>query len=534
MNAARVTKRIIFGDHTGTEDIPASFNVYAERVKDLSRFLVDLEKHVGKYAKAMHLHCTSGTSLAEYLVEIQNRQEFPNDGSLLAEMLAHIASVHKETCYLFIENKRRLAPTILDPIQEFSTRCVTPAIEARKKWSLTRNELNSAIIAVEQITELMKFNTNTGKSVVIRQLLGAQEEQARVRRKEQFLFERAIEELSWCMWQRDASHLLSLTGMITELHDVYLDAYQVVNSKLPAVEAMKREITVGKQNMEEKRRMREQNQRHEAQRAEEGKFDGLVRILSAEDLILISAIGACAGGDQFEMLRSIIMILDAHKKTLSLIKLGIVGEVNNTFDATTLFRGNSVSTKMMTAYTKMTGAQYMKIILPALNKLLQDPEGFEIDPTKMREGENVASNAKKLDDMCQLFLDTIISTVSSCPLAFREMANTLQTEVLKRFSDSRYTSVGGFIFLRFFCPTISSPDANGLCTSVSKDARRVLVLVSKVLQTLANGLTFGFKEQYLVCMNDFIERNLERTQLFLDTVAVSFSQSFPVLISTCL
>jgi hypothetical protein len=48
------------------------------------------------------------------------------------------------------------------------------------------------------------------------------------------------------------------------------------------------------------------------------------KFTSAEDLALISAIGACAGGDQAEMLRAIIMILDAYKKTLSLIKLGLL------------------------------------------------------------------------------------------------------------------------------------------------------------------------------------------------------------------
>lgn len=54
MNAARVTKRILFGDHTNTGDIPPEFNIYSERVKDLARFLPELEKQVGKYAKGLH------------------------------------------------------------------------------------------------------------------------------------------------------------------------------------------------------------------------------------------------------------------------------------------------------------------------------------------------------------------------------------------------------------------------------------------------------------------------------------------------
>jgi hypothetical protein len=93
MNAARVTKRIIFGDHTGTGDIPPEFNAYTDKVKDLSKFLTELEKHVGRYAKALHstimsfcsdvtVWCTSGLALSDYLIEMQNRQEFPKDSLL--------------------------------------------------------------------------------------------------------------------------------------------------------------------------------------------------------------------------------------------------------------------------------------------------------------------------------------------------------------------------------------------------------------------------------------------------------------------
>jgi len=101
------------------------------------------------------------------------------------------------------------------------------------------------------------------------------------------------------------------------------------------------------------------------------------------------------------------------------------------------------------------------------------------------------------------------------------MAHHLQAEVVKRFPDSRHTSVGGFIFLRFFCPVILSPDANGIVesSSLDQDARRALILISKSLQNLANGIQFGAKESYMNDMNKFISDNLEECRGFLDELA---------------
>jgi hypothetical protein len=42
---------------------------------------------------------------------------------------------------------------------------------------------------------------------------------------------------------------------------------------------MKRAVTAGNQKIEEKRRLRELREKDDARKAEEGKFDGLVKIL---------------------------------------------------------------------------------------------------------------------------------------------------------------------------------------------------------------------------------------------------------------
>lgn len=268
-------------------------------------------------------------------------------------------------------------------------------------------------------------------------------------------------------------------------------------------------------------RMQEYNRK--VKQDEDEKYDDLVKIFSSSDLVVVNAICVSAGADQDVILEDLVRILDAYKYTLPIIKIGITKEVQSTASAATLFRGNSTATKLMTAFTRLTGRPYLvETMKPLLNHILSDPKGYEVDPAKIKNEETVQANTMKLSHACVVFLRSIIDSLHKCPIPFREMANHLQAEVVKRFPDSRHTSVGGFIFLRFFCPVILSPDANGLVESsaLNSDSRRALILLSKVLQNLANGIFFGTKESYMNEMNKFITENLVECRNFLDELAV--------------
>eukprot|EP01126_Amoeba_proteus_P036881 TRINITY_DN3774_c0_g2_i11.p1 TRINITY_DN3774_c0_g2~~TRINITY_DN3774_c0_g2_i11.p1 ORF type:complete len:463 (+),score=92.05 TRINITY_DN3774_c0_g2_i11:459-1847(+) len=422
----------------------------------------------------------------------------------------------------------------MSPIQEYTNYYLVPAKEARRKWQNVRNQLNSANIKVDHSIELCKHispNTNNvAKGMLVRQLFCAQELQIQAASKEQVHYEDTIERMFLAVCNRDPGYLSAHAHSVAELHDTYLECFAVSEQAMPQLEQVRNEVEVGLTECNERSRKRESRQEERDKLVEERKFEPLVKMLSAEDLALISAIGACAGSDQSEMLRSVIMILDAHKETRRLIKLGIIAEVNQTVDAATLFRGNTVSTKMMTAFTKMTGAKYLQVIKKPVEEVITNPCCYEIDLEKIPLHESLEVNKEKLTQTCQFFLDSILNSLPECPFPFHEIAFTLQQEVTKKFPNSKHSSIGGFIFLRFFCPAISSPETHQVSTTtLTKESRRALVLVSKVLQTLSNGLNFGNKEGYLVCMNEFIANNMERTRQFLEDIAVClFSPPPPV------
>lgn len=76
----------------------------------------------------------------------------------------------------------------------------------------------------------------------------------------------------------------------------------------------------------------------------------------------MNSVCVTANAEQDEILRTIIKILDAHSKTMPIIRQSITNEVASTQNPATLFRGNSTATKLMSAYTKMTGMHYFLVM----------------------------------------------------------------------------------------------------------------------------------------------------------------------------
>ena len=113
---------------------------------------------------------------------------------------------------------------------------------------------------------------------------------------------------------------------------------------------------------------------------------------------------------------------------------------------------------------------------------------------------------------------------------FRVLFAHIKRCVAERFPENVNTTIGGFIFLRFFCPAVSSPEAYGIVEGMhgftrtyqplteppSASARRLLILITKVLQNLSNDVEFGSKEPYMTKMNDFIHSNRQKLSDFYE------------------
>jgi hypothetical protein len=212
---------------------------------------------------------------------------------------------------------------------------------------------------------------------------------------------------------------------------------------------------------------------------------------------------------------------------LSLLESAIDTEVNSTEDPTTLFRSNSRASKLLSISMKVRGLEYVQNAMGDLiHAICSAQPSVEIDPTKIKPEESKI-NILNLTNVCSSFLRRIFLSIESCPRFIRQLCAYLQKKTSEKFPENKqitenYSPIGGLLFLRFFCSSVFSPQSYGIIKDTpSPDAMRILILVSKVLQMLANGLSFSnlTSEDYMTAMNPFLEAYLDKLVSFYKQIA---------------
>jgi hypothetical protein len=146
----------------------------------------------------------------------------------------------------------------------------------------------------------------------------------------------------------------------------------------------------------------------------------------------------------------------------------------------------------------------------------------ELNPEKGALPSSTGHAARVLTGLCEALVQNAANAVAVFPRELREMSCQVKNVVTARFGAKMgLAAVGGYVFLRFVCPAMIAPERYKLvadATSLSKDARRVLMSVSKVIQTLANGIT-SFKEEYMRPMDAFLDSFGPKFASILDALA---------------
>lgn len=245
-------------------------------------------------------------------------------------------------------------------------------------------------------------------------------------------------------------------------------------------------------------------------------------MLIAPDAGVLSALcDTLAKTDVDVVAPALVNVFSASSCMGCLIDTVIALEVSQTEHEGTLFRGNSMATKVLSVYGIMAGQQYLCEVLggPIEYLFANESLGWELNEAKAPPGSNVDANVRNVLELTNMFFDSVVNSVSTSPTLLRQICRCLRTEVGQKFPDSEYISVGGFYFLRLICPALVSPDGFGIVDALNPACRRPLILVSKILQNLANGVLFGAKESYMLPLNTFLEHNFGRVRQFFDELA---------------
>ena len=226
-----------------------------------------------------------------------------------------------------------------------------------------------------------------------------------------------------------------------------------------------------------------------------------------------------------ELARVFVTLFDAKHLLSPLLWNMFYREVEVSDCMQTLFRGNSLGSKIMAFCFKIYGATFLQGLLePLIQDMIDNADGvsYEVDPARMETGEVLEDNQQNLAQITQRVFNAIVSSADRFPPQLRSMCHCLYQVLCKRFPQSiqnNLGSVGTVLFLRFINPAIVSPCEMGIVErQPPTKIKRGLMLMSKILQNIANHVEFS-KEQHMLVFNEFVQRNFEAGRRFFIQIA---------------
>eukprot|EP00761_Pharyngomonas_kirbyi_P014047 gb/GECH01014077.1/.p1 GENE.gb/GECH01014077.1/~~gb/GECH01014077.1/.p1 ORF type:complete len:911 (+),score=189.08 gb/GECH01014077.1/:1-2733(+) len=276
------------------------------------------------------------------------------------------------------------------------------------------------------------------------------------------------------------------------------------------------------------------------------KLTRLVRLRNVD--ILLQTVVFTLFGDQYDEREENLL--------LSLFDNVLYDEFQNCENIGEFMRSNTAFTKMLSAVLQRS--VYRNFLHDTVHNLIlqvieQEDLNLEINPTRVyselvssyesrgqkfpgpkavpqkvaAENEAVQNIIKErippLKRESQKFLDQLLSTVSKTPYGLRFICKKIRQYGRERYPDVPEAEinslVGGFIFLRFFNPSISSPDVNGsnlVSFQITETQRKNLTMICKVIQNLSNNIFFGSKESYMAPLNPLLEENMSKISEYFD------------------
>lgn len=122
------------------------------------------------------------------------------------------------------------------------------------------------------------------------------------------------------------------------------------------------------------------------------------------------------------------------------------------------FRGNSLATKAMEAYLKLTGDRYLQETLSAVVRGAVEGGDCEVDPLKVASVAALHKQQQNLRAAVELAWSRILASHVHFPLELRECFRIFRERLAQMGrEDIADNLISASIFLRFLCPAILSP-----------------------------------------------------------------------------
>ncbi|XP_031621273.1 probable Ras GTPase-activating protein isoform X3 [Contarinia nasturtii] len=223
--------------------------------------------------------------------------------------------------------------------------------------------------------------------------------------------------------------------------------------------------------------------------------------------------------------QALVLLMQAHGLAGPFLTDVVALDLLRVDDQRLTFRGNSLATKSMEAFLKLTGEQYLQDTLSGpITEIITSEKDFEVDPLKAHG--SLSRQQQALRNAVKNTWNSIAESHRNFPPQLRECFATFRERLIElNREDMADNLISASIFLRFLCPAILSPSLFNIKNELpSQRATRNLTLVAKTLQTLANFTRFQGKEDFMEFLNDFLEQEAPRMKEFLHQISTRSTQ----------
>jgi len=250
-------------------------------------------------------------------------------------------------------------------------------------------------------------------------------------------------------------------------------------------------------------------------------YDKLVKIITSGDLVISATLLKLYESNEVATaMFHVFYSQQIHQRWLNhIIFREIMASGEN--DNAVLFRNDSPATRTMRVFLRMTGQDYLRsLLVPFLMEVSKNPSlNLEIDPAKTTDTAKIPGNIMQLRALSESLLNSILSSIEDFPMEIRIFLRNVSRIVCSRFPEKKLVAINACVFLRWLMPATFSPEGFQLISApLSACNRRTLILVTKVLQSLANDVLFS-KEEYMLPFNDFIREHRSQVKQWLEQIS---------------
>eukprot|EP00028_Trichosphaerium_sp_Am-I-7-wt_P000942 CAMPEP_0168526880 /NCGR_PEP_ID=MMETSP0405-20121227/12253_1 /TAXON_ID=498012 /ORGANISM="Trichosphaerium sp, Strain Am-I-7 wt" /LENGTH=559 /DNA_ID=CAMNT_0008549851 /DNA_START=306 /DNA_END=1985 /DNA_ORIENTATION=+ len=218
--------------------------------------------------------------------------------------------------------------------------------------------------------------------------------------------------------------------------------------------------------------------------------------------------------EQERIASMILRIHEAKDNATTFLKALISHEVEFAEDVETLWRGSTVGSRALNQYMKTGAKEYLiNVVTEVCLKVAALKKPFEL-----KDG-----CSGPLIEILDKFLTSLYDKTDSCPTPLREIFYHLQHEAKRKFPSNpvvKYTSVSGFLFLRFINAALLAPDAFDIMEEPKPLVKQNLTHIAKIVQKISNIRSFGDIPDQME-LHGFMRKQDLLIKLFIDAISTT-------------